>query len=164
MRPRKTKNSTTGGRAATSEAAASGPGKPILASATRSESTTVTGLTYSLSVKVEAKINSFQASTKTNAPVAKREGAASGITTEVSTRRRPAPSTLAASSTSAGNSRKKVASSQIAKGRKKTVSGTIAPSWVPTSPVSRSCTNSGTSTATGGKNATASITPIAPFA
>ena len=107
MRPRKAKNSTTGGNAATSDPVASGPGKPILASATRSESTTVTGLTYSLRVKVEAKISSFQASTKTNAPVANREGAASGMTIEMSTRTRPAPSTFAASSTSAGSSRRR---------------------------------------------------------
>jgi len=58
MRLRKAKNSTMGGRAATSEPAASSPGKPDLACATRSESTTVTGLTYSPRVKVEAKISS----------------------------------------------------------------------------------------------------------
>jgi hypothetical protein len=140
-----------------SEPAASGPGKPILASATRSESTTVTGLTYSLRVKVEAKMSSFQASTKTNAPVAKRAGAASGMMIEVSTRNRPAPSTFAASSTSVGNSRKKVANSQMANGKKKIVSGIIAPSWVPMRPLSLSCTRSATSKATGGKNAIASI-------
>src|SRR5919112_318958 len=116
-----------------------------------------------LRVKVEAKINSFQASTKTKTPVANREGAASGTTTDDSTLSLPAPSTLAASSTSAGSSRKKVVRSRIAKGKNITVSGTMAPSWVPTRPLSLSCTSRGTSRATGGKNVMASMMPSNPF-
>ena len=147
-----------------SEAAASGPGEPMRAAATRSARTTVTGRTLPPRVKVAAKISSFHESTKTNAPAAKTAGAASGMITRASTWTRVAPSSRAASSSSAGNSRKKAASNQTANGRKKTVCGTIAPRCVPTSPTSLSCTSIGTSTAAGGKNATASSTPRSLFA
>lgn len=144
-------------------AAASGSVGPTLRPATKFARTTVTGRTLSLRVKVDAKTNSFQESTKTNAPVANTAGAASGRITCKRIWGCRAPSTLAASSTSTGNSRKKVASSQIANGRKKMVCGMMVPRCVPASSSSLSCTSIGARTATGGKKAIASMAPRSPL-
>ena len=70
-----------------------------------------------VSVKVRAKRNSFHETMKARSPVVTAAGAISGRNTRRTTIQGVAPSTKAASSISFGNSRMKVVSTQIVKGR-----------------------------------------------
>src|SRR2546427_9227303 len=106
----------------------------------------------SLRVNNSANMNSFQVKMKDSSAVTTRPGATSGSAMRRNALKMVAPSTRAASSSSAGRSSKKPFSSQMANGRLNTVLAMINPKWVSSRWSERNNRNKGSALATGGNN------------
>src|SRR2546422_2738147 len=114
--------------------------------------TMIVSVRTSLRVNNSANMNSFQVKMKDSSAVTTRPGATSGSAMRRNALKMVAPSTRAASSSSAGRSSKKPFSSQMANGRLNTVLAMINPKWVSSRWSERNNRNKGSALATGGNN------------
>src|SRR2546427_9342019 len=112
--------------------------------------TMIVSVRTSLRVNNSANMNSFQVKMKDSSAVTTRPGATSGSAMRRNALKMVAPSTRAASSSSAGRSSKKPFSSQMANGRLNTVLAMINPKWVSSRWSERNNRNKGSALATGG--------------